>query len=494
VSARPPRESSPDLFSLIRRRLERSPQSDFLQFLPGPLNLSGPALLAEIRRASDAISRHRLSTGARILVQLSHPLALLMALPALWELGYVPILSEASTSPSDQEGRLERFAPDAILQDSQEAPTGSQSIFLPPLPLLRLLPIVTRRRLPLPAQTVLVRTTSGSTGRPRGVALSARQILADARNISGTLGLSTTTRSLSAIPLSHAYGFSTLLTPCLLLGIPLVVLEHPIPELFRKALGRHRALFFPGVPLLFDLLLASRVSENLLSRLNPAVSAGAPLPPRTARRFAERTGNPLRNFYGASECGAISCERSPKLRARPGCVGAPLKGVRVTLEPVKELSRVAAKRSGRLVVKGRAVALGYVSVGARPHLFHGRFLTSDLGGKDREGRILLEGRLDRMINVGGRKVFPEEVEHVLRRAPGVAEVVVLSIADSLRGESVAAAVVGVNGLREAALLAYCREHLAAYRIPRRLLLLPALPLTTRGKVDTARLRSLLANR
>ncbi|MCI0656638.1 MAG: hypothetical protein L0170_06150, partial [Acidobacteria bacterium] len=108
--------------------------------------------------------------------------------------------------------------------------------------------------------------------------------------------------------------------------------------------------------------------------------------------------------------------------------------------------------------------------------------------------IFLEGRLDRMINVGGRKVFPEEVERVLSRAPGVREVVVLSIADSLRGESVAAAVVGVNGLREAALLGYCREHLAAYRIPRRLLLLPALPRTTRGKVDTARLHSLLTGR
>ncbi|MCI0568647.1 MAG: fatty acid--CoA ligase family protein [Acidobacteria bacterium] len=494
MSALRARESSPDLFALVQRRLERSPRLDFLQFLPGPLNLSGPALLAEIRRASDAISRVRLPPGARILVQISHPLALLVTLPALWNLGYVPILSEASASPSDQQSRLEQFSPHAVLQDSQEAPAGSQSIFLPPLPLLRLLPIAARSRLPLPTETVLVRTTSGSAGRPRGVALSARQMLADARNISGTLQLSTSTRSLAAIPLSHAYGFSTLLTPCLFLGIPLVLLEHPFPELLRKALGRHQALFFPGVPLLFDLLLASRVSDNLLSRLSPAVSAGAPLPCETARKFAERTGNPLRNFYGASECGAISCERSPKNGARPGGVGAPLKGVRVALEPTREMSRGAAGRSGRIVVRGSAVALGYVGAGARPRLFRGRFQTCDLGRKDSAGRIFLEGRLDRMINVGGRKVFPEEVERVLGGAPGVREVVVLSIADSLRGELVAAAVVGVHGLREATLLRYCRKHLTAYRVPRRLLLLPALPRTARGKVDTARLHSLLTGR
>ena len=483
--------SSPDLFALIQRRLERSPRHDFLQLLPGPLNLSGPALLDEIRRASDAISRQPLPRNPRILVQISHPLALLVTLSALWKLGCVPILTEGSTSPSEQKNRIEEFAPHAVLQDSREAPSGSQSIFLPGLPLLRLLPVTALRRLSLPAQTVLVRTTSGSAGRPRGVALSARQVLADARNISGSLGLSASTRSLAAVPLSHAYGFSTLLTPCLFLGVPLVILEHPLPELFRKALGRHPALFFPGVPLLFDLLLASTVPPRLLSRLKPAISAGAPLPVDTARRFAERAGNPLRNFYGASECGAISCEGPLKGKVRAGCAGMPLRGVRITLKPERDLPGGAGKHSGRIVVRGSAVALGDVSAGARPHLFRGRFPTADLGRKDRAGRIFVEGRLDRMINVGGRKVFPAEVERVIGAAPGVREVLVLSVADSLRGEMVAAVVVGMNSLRESALLSYCREHLAAYRVPRRLLLLPALPRTARGKVDTARLRSLL---
>ena len=486
-------EWSTDLFGLIQRRQERPARSDFLQFHPGPLTLSGSALLAEIHRVSDAISRPQLPPGARILVQISHPLALLLAVPAIWKLGGVPMLAEAGASPSEQENRLEQLSPDAVLQDAGEAPAGSESLFVPPLPLLKLFPVAARRRLHLPASAVLVRTTSGSAGKPKGVALSASQVLADARNITGSLRLSSSMRSLAAIPMSHAFGFSTLLTPCLCLGIPLVILENPLPELFRKALGRHQALFFPGVPLLFELLLSSSLSHRLLSRLSPSVSAGAPLAPETARRFVECTGNPLRNFYGASECGAISCERPTRGRARPGCVGPPLRGVRVSLEAIQELPKGAPSRSGRVVVRGGAVALGYVGAGTRPRRFHGRFQTADMGRMDPAGRIFIEGRLDRMINVGGRKVFPQEVERVLAAAPGVREAVVFSVADSLRGESVAAAVVGVNGLREAALLNHCREHLPAYRVPRRLLLLPALPRTARGKVDTARLHSMLAN-
>src|SRR4030095_16728752 len=99
----------------------------------------------------------------------------------------------------------------------------------------------------------------------------------------------------------------------------------------RKALGRRDSFFFPGVPLLFDLLLGSSLSTRFLERLKIAVSAGAPLPPSTALRFRERTGITLRNFYGASEVVAIACDRSASGLVLPGCVGTPLKGVRLSL-------------------------------------------------------------------------------------------------------------------------------------------------------------------
>ena len=491
-------EPTRTLFIGIVRCQERCRRRDLLQFLPGPLSLSGPGFLDEIQRAAGQLSRFPLPPGARILVQISHPLALTIILPALWSLGWVPILTEGSPSVSDQSGLLQQFSPDALLQDSGEATGDAQRLLLPPLPLLSFCLLEPHRRLALPARTVLVRTTSGTSGMPRGLALSGAQVLADAANIVRSLSLSPDGRSLAAVSMSHAFGFSTLLTPCLFLGIPLVLLEHPLPELFRKALGRNQALFFPGIPLLFDLLLASRIPSRLLSRMNPCISAGAPLSPETAQLFRQRTGNALRNFYGASECGAIACDRSSSAIPLRGCVGAPLHGVRVLLETTRVSSgpvrRPGRGRTGRLIVRGKAVALGYVGAGRRPRLFHGRFSTGDMARIDRAGRIFLQGRLDSMINVGGRKVFPEEVELVLRQVPGVRDVAIVGIPDPLRGEMVAGAVAGAPSLRETVLLSYCRQRLSAHRIPRRILILQALPRTPRGKVDTARIRQLLSPR
>jgi len=138
------------------------------------------------------------------------------------------------------------------------------------------------------------------------------------------------------------------------------------------------------------------------------------------------------------------------------------------------------------------VALGYVGAGARPQLFHGRFATSDLGRWGSPRALFLKGRLDRMINVGGRKVFPEEVERAILEAPGVREAMVLGISDPLRGEIVAAAVAGASTLREATLMDFCRARLAAPRLPRRILILGELPRTPRGKLDAARLRTLFS--
>jgi acyl-CoA synthetase (AMP-forming)/AMP-acid ligase II len=489
-----PLDTPQRLWIRVRRRLQRCTRGDLLVFLPGPLRISGPGLVAEIERAEAALSNSLLLPGAKVLVQVSHPLPLLVLLPALWGRGCIPILSDRISTGSDDDDLVHHLAPDAILTDAAATATDSKTVWLPPLPVLRLHGPHLRRVLPLPPGTVLVRTTSGSTGRPRGVALSAEQILSDARNIAGSLRLSDSLTSLAAIPMSHAFGFSTLLTPMLFLGIPMVLLEQPVPELFRKALGRHESFFFPGIPLLFDLLLGSSLSTRFLERLKIAVSAGARLSPSTALLFRERTGIPLRNFYGTSECGAIACDRTAAGLGLPECVGTPLKGVRLSLRrDARRSSRPhpADGERGRIRVEGESVALGYVGAGARPRLFHGWFATGDLGRWGSPGALFLEGRLDRMINVGGRKVFPEEVERAILEAPGVREAVVLGISDPLRGEVVAAVVAGAATLRESTLMDFCRARLAAPRLPRRILILGELPRTARGKLDAARLRALL---
>ena len=486
-----PDPSSPaSLFERARRRLSRERRPDYLSVFPGPLRLSGPKLLSEIGLASHLLKAHGLRPGSRVLVSLVHPLAVLLAVPALWSLDCVPLLREGGSSGIGLGEIASVFSPDAILEEAADGDAGGQSVLLPPLPLLRLHARARTARPRLPPGTVLVRATSGSTGTPRGVAVSASQLLADAANISRSLRLTPRRRALGAVPLTHAFGFSTLLSRHLFLGAPLVLLERPLPGLFRAALGRYRDLFFPGIPFLYDLLLEAGISPRLLARLSVCVSAGAPLRRETADRFRARTGVPVRNFYGTSECGAIAADRSAAGDAPEGCAGAPLQGVTVAFEDCED---PASEAGGRIVVRGKAVALGYVASGARYQGFRGRFATGDRGRLDRKGRLFLEGRLDTMINVGGVKIFPSEVERVLSAAPGVREAAVFGVPDSLRGESVAAAVAGGVSLKLSDLTAFCRGHLAAHRLPRRILLLPSLPRTPRGKVDLAALKKLAAD-
>ncbi len=487
MPTRPSINSPIALFDRARRRLSRELRPDYLAVFPGPRRLAGPRLLSEIGLAASLLQSHGLRPGSRVLVSLAHPLGVLLAVPALWSLDCVPLLREGGASGIGLAEIASVFSPDAILEEAENSEARGRTLLLPPLPLLRLHigPRQTRPR--LPRGTVLVRATSGSSGAPRGVAVSASQLLSDAANISKSLRLARGRRALGAVPLSHAFGFSTLLSRHLFLGAPLALLERPLPTLFRAALGRYRDFFFPGIPLLYDLLLGAGISPRLLARLTLCVSAGAPLRPEIAAAFRALTGVPVRNFYGTSECGAIAADRSAAGDAPEGCAGPALHGVKIAIEDCEER---LSERGGRIVVRGPAVALGYVAPGARFQSFRGKFATGDRGRIDPNGRLFLDGRLDTMINVGGLKVFPSEVERVLAAAPGVSEAAVFGVPDSLRGESVAAAVAGRVSLKLPDLAAFCRARLAAHRLPRRILFLPELPRTLRGKVDLAALRKL----
>jgi len=469
------------LFSRAERRLGASPLPDLLTRLPSGAALSGPGLLREIHGMAGCLSGAGTRRDSRVLLALSHPLAMILVLPALWSLDCVPILADGSSSRAEIEEMVRRLSPDHLLGDGEGTRAASRTLLFPALPPLRIGRIRGKGNLLLPSGTVLVRTTSGSTGPPRAVALGASQILSDALNILSSLRVPGEMRGLAAVPLSHAFGFSTLLSPLLFHGQPLLLLEDPVPEQFRSALRRHRSLFFPGVPYLYDLLGRAEISPGILGRMSLCISAGAPLPRETARRFRDLSGSPVRNFYGASECGAVSCDRSPRGTAPAGCAGRPLSGVKVSLG-----------RTGRVIVQGKAVGLGYVKSGARPRLFRGRLLTEDLGRIDSRKRLHLLGRLDALISVGGRKVYPAEVERVLRAAPGVKEVVAMGIPDASRGEAVAVAVESSAGAGLSTdLLDRCRRRLARYKVPRRLRIFPSLPRTARGKLDLGRIRTLL---
>lgn len=343
------------------------------------------------------------------------------------------------------------------------------------------------RRVALPGAAV-VKLTSGSTGAPRGVATPAAALAADDAALTASMGLTPADRLLAFIPLSHSYGLSSLVLPALLRGTALVVPEEgSLLEPFSAA-ERTGATFFPTVPAYVQALLRLSHPPAWPRSVRLVVAAGAPLEPAAARGFRETFGLPVHVFYGASECGGICYDREGGAGER-GTVGTPVEGVRVTLAPPAGPCRNGGG-SGIVTVESPAVAAGYLPE-PDPRLAGGRFTARDLAAFQ-DGELALRGRLDDLINVKGKKVDPREVEGVVGALAGVDEVVVLGVPAPEGGAEIVRAVIACRPglLRAEQVLAYCREHLAAHKVPRSVILVPAMPRTARGKIDRPALLAL----
>jgi long-chain acyl-CoA synthetase len=208
------------------------------------------------------------------------------------------------------------------------------------------------------------------------------------------------------------------------------------------------------------------------------VTAGAPLWPETAALLRRRYGRSAHVFYGASECGGISYDPSGASGER-GTAGIPLPGVRLRLEPLPG----APSRAGRLEVTSPSTGLTYLPQ-PDPALGDGRFLTPDLARR-RGDEVVLLGRLDAVINVRGRKIDPREVERHIARLGPVRDVVVHAVPAARGGEPRVRAVIAcaAGSLDGASVRRWCRGRLGDHKVPREILIVPALPLTTRGKID-----------
>jgi long-chain acyl-CoA synthetase len=333
----------------------------------------------------------------------------------------------------------------------------------------------------LPAGTAVVKLTSGSTGAPRGIAAGAEALLADDEALTRTMGLSAEDRLLTAIPLSHSYGLSSLALPALVRGAVLALpdaAEGYDPLLTAERTG---ATFFPTVPAYLDALVRRSDPPHRPASLRRVTTAGAPLSAATSARFREIFGLPVHVFYGSSECGGICYDREGGAAER-GTVGAPVEGVTITLEPVED----CPERGGRVVVTSPAVSSGYLPAAdadADDRLRDGRFLAGDLA-RWRHGELALQGRVDDLVNIKGKKVNPREVEAILAALAGVDEACVLGLAVPGRGELLRAVVACRPGsLTAEAVVAWCREHLSAHKVPRSVILVEALPRNSRGKLD-----------
>jgi long-chain acyl-CoA synthetase len=327
----------------------------------------------------------------------------------------------------------------------------------------------------VPSDARLIKLTSGSTGLPKGIVCTEDNLVADATNICTTMGIEPRDTNLGAIPFSHSYGFSNLVTPLILNGTPIVVTNDYIPQSLIELANRYRCTIAPLIPMVFDHLATA--AHGSFETIRTFISAGAPLLESTSRRFRERFGIAIHSFYGCSECGGITYDRTGAAVER-GTVGAPLHGVELTVA------------SSRLAVRSAAVAEGYLLDAATFVPFaKNEFVTDDLVSLRGE-ELALNGRASEFINTAGKKVNPREVEAVILQIDGVREAKVFGAEAGARGEVVAAAIVATPDITRDQIREFCRARLSLHKVPRIVKLIDELPLDDRGKIRRAALTAL----
>lgn len=329
---------------------------------------------------------------------------------------------------------------------------------------------------PPPRDCVHLKLTSATSGPAHLIAFTAEQLAADAAQIVSAMDLRPDRPNLGVISLAHSYGFSNLVLPLLLHGIPLILAPSPLPEIVRNAAANEPAVSLPAVPALWR---AWHEAGGVPAQVGLAISAGAPLPLNLEEAVFETKGIKIHNFYGASECGGIAYDASAEPRTDAALAGTPLPGVSVSLNA-----------EGCLMVRGLAVGLTYWPEESNA-LGDRTFQTSDLA-ELKNGSVFLRGRLSDLINVAGRKVSPETIERALLAHPRVRECLVFGAQsqDEQRMDVIIAVVAASAGENE--LKQFLLESLPSWQLPRRWQFVESLSAGSRGKISRAEWRRLFA--
>lgn len=322
----------------------------------------------------------------------------------------------------------------------------------------------TRLRRSAPRHIALFKLTSGTTGSPRILPFSHTQMLADGRQICAGMSIRPDDLNLAVIPFGHSYGLGNLVLPLLLQGTAIVCADAPLPHSLAATAAQYRPTLFPAVPALLRALAEAELPDDAFAALRTVISAGSPLPAATATAFFKKFGLKPHAFYGSSETGGIAYDPEGDDTLEGRGVGRPLPGV--TILPL---------RSGRIRVLSPAV------------LVPGGHSPADRARLEPGGRLVLLGRVGRMIKIGGRRLDLGDLECALRRIPGVADAFAAPHPED--PEQIAAVL--ATELAPIPLRALLLEHLTTWKIPRRLVAVRSFPLTPRGKPDTAALRLLL---
>jgi oxalate---CoA ligase len=342
---------------------------------------------------------------------------------------------------------------------------------------------------PRPQDEALVLHTSGTTARPKIVPLSHLNLATSARNVAATLSLSPEDRCLNLMPLFHIHGLVAVILGSLIPGASTFCCPAFNPLKVFSWLDESDATWYSAVPTFHQTILA-RAGRNpkVVERANLRFirSSSASLPPTVMAELEALFGAPVVEAYGMTEAAhQMACNPLPPGERKPGTVG-PAAGPDVAImDQVGTL--LDAGSTGEIVIRGANVFKGYENnPEANGTAFSdGWFRTGDQGVMDPVGYVTITGRLKEIINRGGEKIAPREVDEALMEHPAVAQVVAFGVPDPTLGETVGAAIVlrsdataTVSEIRE-----FARERLASFKVPKTVLFIDEIPKGATGKLQ-----------
>jgi long-chain acyl-CoA synthetase len=333
--------------------------------------------------------------------------------------------------------------------------------------------------------TAVILYTSGTTGTPKGAQLTHANMRANAAITASTLFQVTHDDVIiGCLPLFHAFGQTCALNVAVLAGASLTLIPRFDPQTALKIIQRDGATLFVGVPTMYVAMLQAGRNVADTSTLRLCVSGGAALPVEVLNGFTAEFGARILEGYGLSETSPVaSFNRADDIR--PGSIGVPIDGVQMRVVDEND-NDVPKGEAGEIVIRGHNVMRGYwnkpeeTGVALRDGWFH----SGDIGRQDEDGYFYIVDRTKDMIIRGGFNVYPREIEEVLYEHPAVLEAAVIGVPHATHGEEVAAAVVlkpggdtSTDELRE-----YVKARVAAYKYPRHVWFMDALPKGPTGKI------------
>jgi acyl-CoA synthetase (AMP-forming)/AMP-acid ligase II len=341
---------------------------------------------------------------------------------------------------------------------------------------------------PAPGDTALLLQTSGTTARPKTVPLTHANLAAGAANVARWFALGPSDRSLAVMPLFHIHGIvASLLAPLSAGGS--VATPPPFDAFaFADWLEASRPTYYSAVPTIHQLIL-QRAKRQVLrgsGRLRFVRSSSSALPPAVMEGLETAFGVPAIECYGMTEAShQMAANPLPPEARKPGSVGLPA-GADVMISRSGSVS-AAPGEAGEVLVRGPGLTPGYLdNPGAnRDSFVDGWFRTGDQGYLDADGYLFLTGRLKELINRGGEKIAPRELEEALLGHPAIVQAAVFALSHPTLGEDVGCAVVVLPGetIVESEVRAFLSDKLAPFKCPRRVLVVEQLPLGPTGKVQ-----------